>query len=633
MQFWYTHPTLSNHKNHKAFRENPVSSEPTEPKDDTPDNEATVIRSTISGVGPGSNDVRLEYIEKIRNHQLNYEKYHVRSKIAEGGMGSIHKVFDKNLNRSSVLKIILPKIQEDPALFRQFIKEAQITARLEHPNIIPVHDIGIIDGDRLHFAMKEVHGDTLATILRHIKEGSEEYSNRFSYYSLLIVYRKICDAVAFAHSLGILHRDIKPDNIMVGGYGEVLLMDWGIAKLIGDEEMELPENFGAAFTTISNSEETLSGVVKGSPAFMSPEQAKGLGAEIDERSDVFLLGSTLYNIATLHAPYTGSDIEETIRNAQQGNLISSALRAPDRNIPRDLIRIIEKAMALNPAERYETVELLIRDIDALLEGNTTTTTKVFEAGETIIHEGDIGEEAYVISSGKVEVFKSTGNGDVHLLNLDSGQVIGEMALISQSVRSASIRAVERTELVMITKEVMEQGLSQLPPWLKTAVNCLTERLVHANQQVHPLVSGDCMYQVLRQLQYSYHSLGVSKEESQSDQATAANTQAVIGDIACSLCLPENKIECIVSGLLLQGLIRPVAKEEFTVANMSLLELLTQQAASEQSIHYTPTTQSSEMQDGKSLASIEQIIGSYSELDLADKLGEILSTLRGRLNSL
>ena len=607
-----------------------MSNESSDPQANLPDNEATVIRTTVSGGGPENKNVQLEYIEKIRNQQLNYEKYQVRDKIAEGSMGSIHQVYDKNLNRSSVLKIILPKIQEDPALFRQFIKEAQITARLEHPNIIPVHDIGIIDGDRLHFAMKEVHGDTLATILRQLKAGSEEHVLRFTFYALLTIFRKICDAVAFAHSLGILHRDIKPDNIMVGGFGEVLMMDWGIAKLIGDKEIEPPENIGAVFSNVANSEVTLSGVVKGSPAFMSPEQAKGLGDKINKRSDVFLLGSTLYNIATLHAPYTGSDIEETLENAQQGNLISSALRAPDRNIPRELIRIIEKAMAFNPDERYANVDLLIVDIDALLEGNTTTTTKVFEAGEVIIHEGDIGEEAYVISSGKVEVFKTTSSGNVRLLTLDSGQVIGEMALISKSVRSASIRALVKTELVMITKEVMEQGLSQLPPWLKTAVNCLTERLVRANEQVHPLISGDCMYHVLRQIQYSYLSLCTEDDSGTKSKGMSANTKALISDVACSLCLPENLIELIVSGLLMQGLIRPIAKEELSVANRELLELLVQQAAKEQSIQ-TVTNRPSSKLSGE--YSIKQIIGSDNELDINEKLQEILGTLRGeRLGS-
>lgn len=603
-----------------------MSSDPSAPQDNLPDNEATVIRSTISGAGSDKNDVHLEYIEKIRNHQLNYEKYHVGGKIAEGGMGSIHKVFDKNLNRSSVLKIILPKIQEDPALFRQFIKEAQITARLEHPNIIPVHDIGIIDGDRLHFAMKEVHGETLATILRHIKEGSEEHSQRYSYYSLLTIFRKVCDAVAFAHSLGILHRDIKPDNIMVGGFGEVLLMDWGIAKLISAEEIAPPENLDAAFTAVSSSEATLSGIVKGSPAFMSPEQAKGLGDEIDERSDVFLLGSTLYNIATLHAPYTGSDIEETINNAQQGNLISADLRAPERNTPRDLIRIIERAMSFDPNERYASVELLIKDIDALLEGNTTTTTKLFEPGEIIMQEGDIGEEAYVISSGKVEVFKSSGNGDIHLLTLDSGEVIGEMALISKSVRSASIRALERTELVMITKEVMEQGLSQLPHWLKTAVNCLTERLLHANQQVHPLISGDSMYHVLRQIQYSFRSLA---HRSNDEQPLAANTNTVISDVACSLCLPAQRIENTVSGLLIAGLIRPVAKDSFTVANMSLFEMLIQQAAKEQSIQTATERVGSIGEDQTAEIPIKQVIGSDNEAGITARLTEVLAALRAR----
>ncbi|MEQ8955514.1 MAG: serine/threonine-protein kinase, partial [Gammaproteobacteria bacterium] len=477
-----------------------MSSDTGDSQEAMPDSEATVIRSTTGGAVSGSKDIRLEFIEKIRNHHFSFQKYQVQDKIGQGGMGSIHKGFDKNLHRTSVLKIILPNIQDDPSLFKQFIREAQITARLEHPNIIPVHDIGVIDGDKLHFAMKEVHGETLADILAEVKKAAPEKPRRFSFFALLTIFRKVCDAVAFAHSKGILHRDIKPDNIMVGNFGEVLLMDWGLAKLFDAEELQLPSDLDESLVPTLSPETTLSGVVKGSPAFMSPEQAKGQSELLDERSDVFLLGATLYNIATLSSPYTSANIEQTLNNAQQGTLSNPDLLASINTIPPDLTRIIEKTMALEPKQRYQKVDELIADIDAVLEGNTSATTKVFQAGEIIIKEGDVGEEAFLISSGRVKVFKTTDSGEVELFTLNHGDVIGEMALITKSVRSASIRALEQTELVMITREVMEQGLSQLPFWLKTTVNCLTERLAHANANVHPLFNIDCLYHVMRQRQ-------------------------------------------------------------------------------------------------------------------------------------
>jgi len=319
---------------------------------------------------------------------------------------------------------------------------------------------------------------------------------------------------------------------------------------------------------------------------------------------------------------------ETLVNAQRGNLISAELRYPERTQQRDLYRIIQKAMAYDPANRYQNVTSMIEDIDLLLEGNTASETRIYEAGDLIMREGDIGEEAYVIISGKVEVHKSGVKGEVRLDTLGKGNVIGEMALISNNVRSATIHAIDKTELAIITKEVMEQGLSQLPSWLSNVINCLTERLLNVNQQVHPLIAGDPSYHVLRQLQYCYYFLGKEKEDNAGNEPIlTANLQEVIGEISTSLCISAGLVENMVSRLLMHGLLRPFGADEFSIANFELLDRLTQQAGKDQSINAASTSPVTKDLDRIQSYPVHQILGCKADVEVEGKLAKILSELR------
>ena len=171
-----------------------------------------------------------DIVARLLERKEGSEKYLVGEKVAQGGMGAIYKVHDQDLQRTSVLKVILPNTMEDVLLFRRFIEEARITGQLEHPNIIPVHELGVLGANKLFFSMKYVKGEALGSILRKTRDVDPNYIKKFSLYTRLTIFRKVCDAVAYAHSKKIIHRDIKPDNIMVGEYGEVLLMDWGLAR-------------------------------------------------------------------------------------------------------------------------------------------------------------------------------------------------------------------------------------------------------------------------------------------------------------------------------------------------------------------------------------------------------------------
>ncbi len=490
-------------------------------------------------------------IASLLKRENESEKYIIDSKVAQGGMGAIYKVHDQDLNRTSVLKIILPGVMKDALLFRRFIEEAQITGELEHPNIIPVHELGALGEDKLYFSMKLVQGEALGTILKQVRDGNPDFVERYSPFALLTIFRKVCDAVAYAHSKNIIHRDIKPDNIMVGSFGEVLLMDWGLARREKGKSQSVDGADPSGITQDDDNElKTQYGVVKGTPAYMSPEQAKGEVDEIDHRSDIFLLGSTLYAMVSFQVPFTGNDIYDILANAENGNFIDPGNRAPERQIPEELCRIIMKAMAYNRENRYQTVEELSLDLDALLEGNTVSIHKHFEAGEYLMQEGESGYEAYMIISGDVEVTKKVRGKEINLISLSAGDVIGEMALILKATRSASVKAIEDTEVVVITEETMKQGLSKLPPWMGKAVDSLAERLRKANVVVHPLVNGDCTYHVLNQLCFIHHCWSKPTELTDIGQTVVTlETKNTIHEIAINLSIPKKRVMIVFTHLL------------------------------------------------------------------------------------
>lgn len=393
-------------------------------------------------------------------------------------MGEVFHVFDEDFQRYLVLKIILPRHKKLPTVIDSFIKEAQLTAQLEHPNIIPVHDLGFIPGYGIYFTMKIIKGESLKEILTKIKEKNSEYVNKYDGYELLKIIRKVCDAVSFAHSKDIIHQDIKPHNIMVGDYGEVLLMDWGMAKKCNSSKPKIEFNETKEFKSGKV------GMIKGSPGYMSPEQAFGAESAIDQSSDIYLIGSTLYHIFTLAPPYTGKSLHTVLNNARANKHEPPDKQAyPGLNLPIGLSHIINKSMSALKKDRYQTVNKLIKDLDDLISGKIFYKARLFKDGEHLVHEGEAGEEAYIILDGQVEVYKESGGQKVVLSELTAGDTVGEMALITKEGRSANVVALTDTEVLVLNKEHFSRNLKNLPPWMEKIVVALANRLEETNKKL------------------------------------------------------------------------------------------------------------------------------------------------------
>ena len=307
-------------------------------------------------------------------------EYTLVREIARGGMGQIYFGEDPQLERQVAVKVSsISEWGEDP----RFSKEAKVLAHLAHPNIVPIYNIGVDSLGRPFYSMKLVKGRTLQAVLNEIRDGDAEAVKEYPRAALLTIFRKVCDAMAFAHAKGVLHRDLKPENIMVGEYGEVLVMDWGLAKVLGGEE-----SIGGTKAPAKDTGDygmTMEGEVMGTPQYMSPEQAEGMVAELDARSDIYALGGILYAILTLRPPIDGKTLNEVLTKVKKGDITSMASKRGGKagavagtpavmgdGVPEALQAVTLKAMATDRDRRYSSVEAFAEDIESYQNGFATS---------------------------------------------------------------------------------------------------------------------------------------------------------------------------------------------------------------------------------------------------------------------
>lgn len=282
---------------------------------------------------------------------LEDTKYEFVRNLGSGGMASVYLARDRELDRLVAVKVVA-LTASGPALTQRLTREAQIVARLEHPGIVPIHDFGTLSDGRAFYVMKYVEGVTLEEFVTQNRNRAD----------LLRVFQKVCDAISFAHSRGVIHRDLKPANIMIGGFGEALVMDWGISAIISSDSSDA----SSVTSTGDNSLETTDfGTILGTPAYMSPEQARGDVSQVDYRTDIYSLGAVLYFILTGKAPFLG-DSAETIRLAViSGDFIEP--RQLNQDIPKSLNAICLKSMSIQPGCRYQSCSELSQDLTNFLD--------------------------------------------------------------------------------------------------------------------------------------------------------------------------------------------------------------------------------------------------------------------------
>ena len=289
-------------------------------------------------------------------------RYEIQEELARGGSGRILVVFDRHVGRKIAMKELIsdlskaPSQTKDPqvtAIRNRFLREARVTGRLEHPSIVPVYEIGKHTDGTFYYTMRLVKGRTMLSAIKR----SGDVSDRLS---LLPHFYHVCNAVAYAHSKGVINRDIKPSNVMIGEFGETVVLDWGLAKIKGSEE--------TIFVRHDDEEigKTVFGQAIGTPSYMPPEQAEGNIGEIDEISDIYSLGAILYQILTGKTPFTGRTTDEIIQKVLNEK-IENVVKI-EKDAPPELAAIAEKALSKNKEERYTSVGEMIDDLSAYMSG-------------------------------------------------------------------------------------------------------------------------------------------------------------------------------------------------------------------------------------------------------------------------
>jgi len=329
-----------------------------------------------------------EKLRRLRSRPpLAQDRYRFESEIGRGGMGAVLRVRDLDLGRNLAMKVILGKDSGaaagdtpavEPQVLQRFLDEAQITGQLDHPGVVPVHELGLDDQGRVYFTMRLVRGEIADEVFLAARQGRDGWTQTRA----LEIILKVCDTMAFAHKKGVLHRDLKPSNVMVGKFGEVYVMDWGLAKVLGEQDRRdlriRPQSTATSRLVTDRSKDeadsdspllTMDGAVVGTPSYMSPQQAEGLVELLDQRADVYAVGAMLYQLLTGRQPYVnpGARVSPYVILAAVQAGPPVVVHKIDKTVPAELVAVCEKAMARDLAQRYPDIRALADDLRAYLE--------------------------------------------------------------------------------------------------------------------------------------------------------------------------------------------------------------------------------------------------------------------------
>jgi serine/threonine-protein kinase len=328
-----------------------------------PDLDASLVHVSRGARAQGNEGATLDHVGT--NDLPGAMRYRVLRPHAMGGLGEVFVAEDTELRREVALKEIRAERADDPTSRGRFLLEAEVNGRLEHRGIVPVYGLGQHGNGRPYYAMRLIQGETLKDAIARFHASDQPVRDSgertLELRQLLTRFVAICNVIAYAHSRGVLHRDVKPANVLLGKYSETLIVDWGLAKLVGRPEADCTNSQVALQPSLAEALATQAGSALGTPAFMAPEQASGRLDQLGPATDIYGLGGTLYCLLTGQSPFHGADAGELLQRVSQGRWLPPRQVKPD--VPVALDRICRKAMALRPEARYPSPLALAADVE------------------------------------------------------------------------------------------------------------------------------------------------------------------------------------------------------------------------------------------------------------------------------
>ncbi|MCK6552889.1 serine/threonine protein kinase, partial [Myxococcota bacterium] len=290
-------------------------------------------------------------------------RYAVGPELGRGGSASVLLGVDRHLRRTVAIKVLPESDRRDPDIVQAFLEEAVITGGLTHPNIVPAFDLSYSEEIGLYYTMRRLTGRSLERVLADLRHGDEHARRVFTPFKLLGIFVDICRAVAYAHSRGVIHTDLKPANVLVGEQAEVAVADWGLAQVVGPDGQR----------------QARARLMGGTPSYMSPEQIDSPSTDLDQQADVWSLGVILYELLTLTRPFTATTVPGIFAAIARGHVVPPSDRAPERGVPRALDPVVLRALQRDKAQRYATVKELLADVEDWMEGTRERMRRVEEA--------------------------------------------------------------------------------------------------------------------------------------------------------------------------------------------------------------------------------------------------------------
>jgi eukaryotic-like serine/threonine-protein kinase len=409
----------------------------------------------------------------------NPDRYTRLRELGAGSIGKVHAVFDNFLQRVVAHKVMKPEHVGNNNILQTFGNEIKLMGRLSHPGILPVYDAMLGDVGEPAYIMRYAEGQDLAALLQMPKGRLDSVAIPLEQAVRILV--KLCETLAYAHDHGVLHLDLKPENIMLGRYGEVLIMDWGAARVYDTTKYEagIKEHTGDS-VHIEHKHENRNLLI-GTPAYMSPEQLKSPRDQLMPASDIFSVGILFYQMITGQHPFKERVFEKL--SDKIANFAPPAAHTVNPDIPHNISRICEGMLRKKPDERYASFREVIKDIDDYQRSGAGSPTRSYAAGEAIFKQGDPGDFVCIVVSGKVEISVDK-NGKPHVIaRLGANEPFGELAALTGNPRTATATALEPSVIRMISKQDIAVEIENLSPWVGSMVKALSKRFIDNSERL------------------------------------------------------------------------------------------------------------------------------------------------------